>query len=103
MLTFSVFLLLSALMLNLPLLAVLLLTRRLGRRASAAAVSAGFVLATAVVLWQIEWFDVWRLGVPSAGYIVRAYLPFLAGAALVGWMIGGAIGRRRRAWTVSRT
>jgi preprotein translocase subunit Sec61beta len=65
----------NALIFNAPLLIAARLAReRLHPLAPRLALAVGFALATAYRLWDMEWFDVWRHGVPSVRYMLVAYL-----------------------------
>jgi len=55
---------------------------------------------TAYMLWTMEWFDVWRHGVPPARYLLRAYLPLILALGSAGWLVGGLV-VRERGWQVS--
>jgi hypothetical protein len=44
----------------------------------------------------MEWFDVWRHGIPPVGYIITAYTPYTAALGFIGWFIGGLIARPTR-------
>ena|SRR5688572_15292880 len=80
-------------LLNLPLLGVVLLARRrLHPLLIRCLLASGFVAAGAWRMWQREWFDVWRHGVPSIGYMLTAYAPSLLISAGAGWMVGWWIG-----------
>lgn len=48
-----------------------------------------FTVGPAYVMWRMEWFDVWRHGIPSPSYIVTAYMPYLACFVAIGWAAGG--------------
>lgn len=58
---------------------------RLSRRAAKVLAALAFTVGPAYVMWRMEWFDVWRHGIPSLSYIVTAYTPYLACFAAVGW------------------
>ena len=44
----------------------------------------------------MEWFDVWRHGVPPLGYMVQAFGPYTLAVAVVGWFIGSLLTPRAR-------
>ena len=87
-----------ALAINAPLILVLVvIRRRLLRRTSAGIVALGFAAAASYMLWRMEWFDVWRHGIPSIDYVLTAFGPYAAGTGAVGWWLGGRIVPRERA------
>lgn len=92
------YLLVMAFVYSAPVMLILwLVRRRINRRTGGALVAVAFAAATMYSLWRFDWFDVWRHGVPSAGFMLRTYLPWLIAYGLVGWFVGGRIvGRRRR-------
>jgi hypothetical protein len=82
---------------NLPLLLLLLvLRRRVPRQVCGALVAAGFSIAVAYIIWRIEWFDVWRHGVPSVGYLLTVYLPSMSTFGVIGYATGYVIARKRQ-------
>lgn len=82
---------------NLPLMSALRLSRgRVHRTFAPAVLSASFAVTTAWLLWTLEWTDVYRLGMPSFGYLFRTMLVYVIGLAIAGWFIGRRIGRRTR-------
>jgi uncharacterized membrane protein len=90
------FLVAVALTWNAPLLAAMWLFRA-RPMISSAVVATGFAVATAYMLWKMEWFDVWRHGIPSASYLLGGYLPYIAGIGAIGWFSGGLVARRSHA------
>lgn len=95
LLTLFFVLFVAALVLNAPLILVLLLLRnRLDRRYVRVLIAAGFAAASAYFIWRMEWFDMWRHGVPPIGYILRAFVPYTAALAMAGWFVGGLIAPR---------
>jgi hypothetical protein len=86
-----------AVVVNVPfLLIAFFLRKRLERRIIRAMLAVGFAFATAYLLWRMEWFDVWRHGIPPVGYIITAYTPYTAALGFIGWFIGGLIARPTR-------
>jgi hypothetical protein len=86
------FFLATAFVLNAPLMLIgFLLRKRVDRRIIRAVLAVGFAAANAQLLWRMEWFDVWRHGIPPIGYIIAAYLPYTAVFGLLGWFVGGFI------------
>lgn len=99
LLNFLTFFLVTAIVVNSPFMIIgLLLRKRVDRRVIRGMLALGFAASTAYWLWRMEWFDVWRHGVPPFGYIITAYFPYTAAFGLFGWFIGGLIARppRRR-------
>ena len=74
-------------------IALWLFRRRVSRVTAALSLGSGFGIAMAFSLWRIEWFDVWRHGVPSASYLAMNYGPLIVIAATVGALLGGALSR----------
>ena len=96
-LTLFLVLLTVALVLNAPLILLVLLgRRRLDRRVPRVVLACGFGAATAYSIWRMEWFDVWRPGVPPLGYMVQAFGPYTLAVAVVGWFIGSLLTPRAR-------
>ncbi len=94
----GVFLLATALLLNAPLLVAARLTRkRLRPLVPKLTLAIGFAVAAAYALWKMEWFDVWRHGVPPVRYVLRAYLPWIVTLGFAGWFLGGLVVGPRRA------
>jgi len=90
--SYIVFLLGWGLLLNLPLIAVLVLLRhKLPRQVPRVLLALCWAAGTFYALYRVEWFDVWRHGVPPLGYMLRAYGPYVLLAALVGWAAGRVI------------
>ena len=93
---FFILALVPTILLNVPLLSVVFIARRrLDARLTSALLACGFVTASAWMIWQMEWFDVWRHGVPSTMYMLTAYVPSLAVSGLTGWLVGRSIKRRQ--------
>jgi hypothetical protein len=61
---------------------------------SKAVVALGFAAVTAYMLWKMEWFDVWRHGVPPASYLLVYYAPYITVIGVTGWFLGGLLGPR---------
>ncbi len=97
-LTLYTFLLAAALLFNAPLvLIVLAVRRRIAPGAARGLLAAGFAAAAIYMIWRMEWFDVWRHGVPSVGFMLTAYGPWLAVFASLGWLVGLLVVRPRSA------
>lgn len=87
----------GGLVVNAALMAVLLFTRRrLAPQHAGLMLAAGFFAASIYVIWRIEWFDVWRHGMPSALYVLETMGPYPTAVAGAGWILGVRIGPRRR-------
>ena len=85
MLSIYIFLLGVALFYKTPLLLIVLASRRsMPRVAGQVVVAAGFAAAAAYMIWRMEWFDVWRHGQPSIGYLLTAFVPETAAIAVTG-------------------
>lgn len=83
----------GALVVNAALIAALLFVRtRLDPRSSGLMLAAGFFAASVYVLWRMEWFDVWRHGIPPANYVLKSMGPYATPVALAGWLLGVRIG-----------
>jgi hypothetical protein len=109
---FSLGLLLPIVLLNVPLLAVVFAVRgRLQPRVISLMVAGGFVAAGAWRMYQMEWYDVWRHGMPSASYLLTGYLPYLLALGFIGWLVGrliSSISQRRAGkepgeWSAARS
>ena len=98
LLFFSVILTGWALLWNAPLIAALvLLRRRLTAMVPRLLLAAGFCASAWWLLYRLEWFDVWRHGVPNLRYLARAYIPYGILLAAIGWFAGSIVVPRRRA------
>ena len=98
LLFFSTILIGWALLANAPVIAALvLLRRRLTARVPRLLLAAGFCASTWWLLYRMEWFDVWRHGVPSLGYLVQLYLPYSLLLGTLGWFAGSIVIPKRRA------
>jgi hypothetical protein len=92
LLNFYSFLLGTTIVVNLPLIVLALLVRkRIDRGIIRAVLAVGFASWPGYLLWRMEWFDMWRHGVPPISYLATTYLPYMASLALLGWFIGGLI------------
>ena len=96
-LQFYMFFIVTAGLVNVPLILLAVLFRkRVDRRLIQAALAFGFAAWTGYLLWRMEWFDVWRHGIPPVGYMLTAYLPYTGALGLLGWFLGGLITRPPR-------
>jgi hypothetical protein len=94
MLALPGFLFLAATAYSAPLILLVLLARkRINPRVGSGLISASFAISTGYMLWRIEWFDVWRHGVPSLDYLA-VYAVWMAVMAAAGWCIGLLLQRR---------
>ena len=90
------FLLASVLVLASPVILTLVIRRRtINRHLGRAALTISFAIATAYVSWHLEWFDVWRHGVPPPTSLA-IYVSYAAAFGALGWFIGGRILPRQR-------
>ena len=90
--SYIVFLLGWGLLLNLPLIAVLaFLRRKLPPRVPRVLLALGWAAGTFYALYRVEWFDVWRHGVPPFGFMLKSYGPYVLLAGLVGWATGSLL------------
>ena len=98
MLDFPLYMVVMAFVYTAPVIVLVLLgRRRIGRRLASALLMLAFACTTGFSLWRIEWFDVWRHGVPRISYILSAYGPWVMAFASVGWIIGSLIVRPTKA------
>lgn len=56
-------------------------------------VALAFAAAANCVIYRMEWFDVWRHGVPGAAYLLQVHAPYTAATALMGWLFGALVAR----------
>jgi hypothetical protein len=92
LISFAGFLFVNALLLNAPVVLVLWLARRrITPRPARVLLASGFAAATFYMLYRIEWFDVWRHGMPSLTYLASGYLPWVALAGAAGWAIAARV------------
>ena len=81
-------------MFSLPTIAVVLwLRRRIARPTGAIIVGLSFAVVAAVLFWRIEWFDIYRHGVPRLGYIVGSMGPVVLMLGLIGGGVGAILAR----------
>ena len=86
------FLLVVTVTLDLPLLLLTLGLRRVWpRQVCAALVGARFAGAVGYAIWRLEWNDVWRHGIPSVGYMVAVFVPYLSVFGALGFALGRAM------------
>lgn len=91
---FLLYMVATAFLYSTPLIVLLLLIRRrVHGHVVSAFLALAFASATAFSLWRIEWFDVWRHGMPPVKYMLLAYGPYLAAFAFIGWTVGRFIVR----------
>jgi hypothetical protein len=94
MLVFPGFLFLAATAYSAPVILLVVLARsRISRRVGCGLIASSFAVSTGYMLWRMEWFDVWRHGVPPLDYLAvyAIYIVVMAGA---GWCIGSLMLRR---------
>ena len=76
------------------LLTLLFLWRhRLSAHALSAIVALGFGCAMAYSVWRVEWFDVYRHGMPSATYFLKTVVAYSGVLAITGWFVGLVLAR----------
>jgi hypothetical protein len=86
------YLLVVALVFNTPLVILCLLGRRwLNPTLIRVLIATGFAATTGYVIWRMEWFDMWRHGMPRASYLLGAYVPYVAVYGGIGWFIGSRV------------
>jgi hypothetical protein len=91
------YLLSVALVYNAPLLLAARLARnRLNPSISRSVIAAGFGVATGSALWRLDWYDVWRHGVPANPALLTVYAVYCAAYALMGWFLARFIAPPRR-------
>ena len=89
--------------------APLLLSLRLARRwiplaAARSLAAAGLSAFAVLVLYRLDWYDVWRHGFPGVGYLAYSFVPIALAFAAAGAILGGVLARRphaeeaRRQW-----
>ena len=79
-------------LMNLPLIVMaFLVRRRLQTRLISLLLACGFVVSGSFQMWRMEWYDVWRLELPSTAYLLTSYVPYLAAMGVTGWLIGRLI------------
>ena len=75
-------------------LMVRLVRHRTMPRVSRVILAAALAVTAGWLNWRIEWFDVWRFGVPSSAYLKKSFVPGLIASALAGWYLGALVVRR---------
>ena len=79
-----------------PVLIVLLFARhRVNPWVARATMAVTFAAPCGYMLYRMEWFDVWRHGIPPVSYFVTAYVPYIGAFAALGWLLA--------AWVVPRS
>jgi hypothetical protein len=97
MLMLLVILTAAAIVLNSPLLVLLVVARhRMNPLTTRALVAIGFAVASAYFIWRMEWFDVYRHGIPSPFYMLTSIVPYTLIVGLTGWLLGMCITPRQR-------
>jgi hypothetical protein len=87
----------AAIVLNSPLLVLLIVARhRMNPLTTRALVAIGFAVASAYFIWRMEWFDVYRHGIPSPFYMLTSIVPYTLIVGLTGWLLGMCITPRQR-------
>lgn len=97
--SYLVFLIGWSMVLNVPVLGLAWVLRHgAGGRRLRQVLPVTFAAGVGYALYRVEWFDVWRHGVPPVTYLI-GYLPFLLVGAAAGWWVarcltGSSIGSR---------
>ena len=87
----------AAIVLNAPLLVLLIFARRrMNPITTRVLVALGFSAASAYFIWRMEWFDVYRHGMPSVTYMLTSIVPYTLIVGLTGWLLGMCITPRQR-------
>jgi hypothetical protein len=82
---------LTGLMVSLPVLTLLRVARnRVSVPVARFTTAASLVMWAEWMLFQMEWFDVWRYGIPGARYWVTTVLPWGLAFASAGAVVGSA-------------
>ena len=96
-LTLLVILTAASIVLNAPLLVLLIVARRrMNPITTRVLMAIGFAAATAFFIWRMEWFDVYRHGMPSLTYMLTSIVPYALVLGLTGWLLGMCITPRQR-------
>ena len=84
-----------AVVFSLPVISVVWLMRhRIGRALGAVLVAAAFALVGAVQMWRMEWFDIYRHGMPDVAYILHSMGPVVLVLGILGAATGAILARR---------
>jgi hypothetical protein len=88
------YLLMNATAFSVPVLLIVLLGRQwipmtLGR----GLVACSFAAGTGYAIYHVQWYDVWRHGVPPASDLL-IYVAYMTVFGALGWVIGGGLYRR---------
>ena len=90
-----VFMLATCVVWSAPIIVGLLVARRrISRPVGCALLAAAFASVSTYTLWRIEWFDVWRHGVPPLSYLL-IYACYASVFGAIGWFLARAILPRR--------
>jgi hypothetical protein len=84
----------SSAVFSLPILGLVWWLRgRISRGTGALMVGLSFAAVSAVLFWRVEWFDIYRHGMPALGYIVESMGPVVLILGLVGACLGAMLVR----------
>jgi hypothetical protein len=87
----------ASIVLNAPLLVLLIFARhRMNPITTRVLVAMGFAAASAYFIWRMEWFDVYRHGMPPLTYVLTSIVPYTLIVGLTGWLLGMCITPRQR-------
>ena len=96
-LTLLAILTVAAVVLNAPLLVLLIFARhRLNPLTTRVLAATGFAAASAYFIWRMEWFDVYRHGIPTLTYMLTSIVPYTLVVGMTGWLLGTRITPRHR-------
>jgi hypothetical protein len=71
--------------------AVWLARRRVAPTLAKGLLAFGFGAATAYVLIDMEYHDLWRHGLPPVSYLLSLYLPYMLLCGAGGWLLGAML------------
>ena len=85
------YVLVTSTIVTLPIVVVVVIGERwIGRTVGCAMIALAYAAAAGYSLWHIEWFDVWRHGVPPIETLAP-YAGYMVAFGFVGWLIGSGI------------
>jgi hypothetical protein len=81
-------------MFSLPTLGIVWWLRgRINRATGALVVGLSYAVVAAILFWRVEWFDIYRHGLPPLGYIVESMGPVVLILGLIGGSVGAILAR----------
>lgn len=88
------YLLFFALLYNVPLVVVMRLSRSpLVVAMCRPLLALGFGAVTSISIWRLEWYDVFRHGVPVNPSLILTYTAIVTTYSVIGWWLGGVVAR----------